>query len=194
MDKKVFIVDDHPVVAQGIKRFVEQEEGFTVIGLAEGKEDALVAVANNMPDAITIDLSLNGESGFELISELRKTYPKLAILVLSMYDEEEYAERTLQAGANGYVMKQERPEIVIDALKTIMEGKRYVSDNVKELFVQRMSDGYEPGKNSDMDKLTQQELRVYHLYGRGRSTTEIGDTMAEYFQKKRICQSERMLH
>src|SRR3989339_1404832 len=138
---KIILVDDHPIVRQGLKQIILQEGDFEVVAEAEEANAAFKAMESLQPDLMVIDLSLKGMGGLELIKWIRTQGHKTAILVVSMHDEAIYAERALKAGANGYVMKQEAPETVVSAIRAILKGEIFISAPM----AQRVLKGIAPG-------------------------------------------------
>jgi DNA-binding NarL/FixJ family response regulator len=128
--KTVFVVDDHPIVRQGLALLINREADLVVCGEAEEMQSALSAIQTIRPDILIVDISLNGPDGLELLKNIRLASPRLPVLILSMHDESIYAERALRAGANGYIMKQEATEKVLIALRRILSGEIYVSDRI----------------------------------------------------------------
>src|ERR1700750_193550 len=128
--KTVFVVDDHPLLRQGLALMINRESDLTVCGEAEEAQAAMKAIAAKKPDILIADISLNGPDGLDLLKALRTLYPDLPVLVLSMHDESIYAERALRARANGYIMKQEATEKVLIALRRILSREIYVSDRI----------------------------------------------------------------
>ncbi len=139
MQPKVLLVDDHPIVRQGIRRLIEKEPGLSVCGEAEDAQEALEVIERERPDIIVLDLSLKNSSGFDLILDIKSRWDNVRILVLSMYNEDVYAERVLRAGASGYIMKQEAPKRVITAIWAVLNGSVYVSDSVSASIFQSMA-------------------------------------------------------
>ena len=133
--KRVFVVDDHPIVRQGLSLLINQEADLFVCGEAEEMHSALQAIASSNPDILIVDISLNGPDGLELLKNARITSPRLPVLILSMHDESIYAERALRAGANGYIMKQEATDKVLVAVRRILSGEIYVSDRIANQHV-----------------------------------------------------------
>src|SRR3954468_20012746 len=127
---KVFVVDDHPIVRQGLALLINQQPDLVVCGEAEEAQGALQGIVSCQPDILIVDISLNGPDGLELLKAVRARHVVLPVLILSMHDESIYAERALRAGANGYIMKQEATEIVLTALRRILAGQVYVGDRV----------------------------------------------------------------
>src|SRR5450755_720888 len=128
--KRILVVDDHPIVRQGLALLINQETDLLVCGEAEEASGAMHVLASSKPDVLIVDISLNGPDGIDLLKNIRNVYPTLPVLILSMHDESIYAERALRAGANGYIMKQEATEKVLVALRRILAGEIYVSDRI----------------------------------------------------------------
>ena len=171
--KKVLLVDDHPIVREGVKMLIDAEEDLKVCGEAESAAEALTAMADYQPDVAIIDLSLKQSSGLELIKDARIRHPEIQILVLSMRDEGFYAERVLRAGAKGYIAKEEGPARVLDGLRKVLAGEIYVSERIATSVMSRIVDGgAAPGK-SLVHHLTDRELAVFQLIGSGLATREI---------------------
>ena len=136
----VLLVDDHPIVRQGLTQLINQEPDLAVCGQAEDAYGAFHAIAIYRPDVVVLDISLNGPDGLAVLKEIRLSHSTLPVLVLSMHDESLYAERVLRAGANGYIMKQEATERVLEAIRRIHSGEVYVSDRIaKRLLLQVVS-------------------------------------------------------
>ncbi len=175
--KKVFVVDDHPIVRQGLSLLINQESDLFVCGEAEEMHSALPAIQAANPDILIVDISLNGPDGLELLKNARLTSPRLPVLILSMHDESIYAERALRAGANGYIMKQEATERVLVALRRILSGEIYVSDRIANSMLQHYVRGSNPTERSSVSELTDRELEVFRLIGEGQGTRQIAETL-----------------
>lgn len=175
---KVFLVDDHPVVRQGLGQLINQQRDLIVCGEAEGAVQALKAISASEPDVAVIDISLNKDiSGIELIKDIKTQFPKLFVLVLSMHEETVFAERALRAGARGYVMKQEAMETVLTAIRQVLNGQIYVSDRMAKKLLSGIIDG-PPGEGKfPVERLTNRELEVFQLIGRGIGTSQIADKL-----------------
>src|SRR5271168_5053718 len=128
--RRIFIVDDHPIVREGLSLMMNREPDLMVCGEAEEAATALQAITSTRPDFLIVDISLNGPDGLDLLKSIRLRFPNLPVLILSMHDESIYAERALRAGANGYIMKQEATEKVLIAVRQILNQKVYVSDRI----------------------------------------------------------------
>jgi len=173
---KVFLVDDHPIVRQGLALFIDREPDLMVCGEADGATSALHAIQEAAPDFVVLDISLDGPDGLELLKTLRVRYPNLPVLVLSMHDEAVYAERALRAGANGYIMKQEATDRVLTAIRHILGGDVYLSDRLTKRMLQQFVNG-SVSPRDPLAKLSDRELEVYRLIGAGHSTRQIADEL-----------------
>ncbi|MCX8123171.1 MAG: PAS domain S-box protein [Spirochaetes bacterium] len=171
----VVIVDDHPIVRQGLQQLINSQKNLEVIGQAQSADEAIEVVNKKIPDCILVDISLNGTSGIELVKALKQRFPKLPALVLSMYDEKLYAERAIKAGARGYLMKQEAPDKIINAIYTVLKGDIYLSSDMKEQMVQSLSD---KGKiDSSVESLTNREFEIFQLIGHGLGNKHIAQKL-----------------
>jgi DNA-binding NarL/FixJ family response regulator len=175
--RRVLIVDDHPIVRQGLRRLIDQEEDLAVCGEAETVRDARTAIKELNPDAIIVDISLKQGDGIELVRDARAHYPTLPILVLSMHDETIYAERMLSAGANGYIMKQAASEQFLVAVRRVLEGGIYVSEAVGNSMIQKFASGGAYISSNPIDRLSNRELQILHLIGKGSSTRETAEAL-----------------
>src|ERR1700722_7102649 len=176
--KTVFVVDDHPIVRQGLALLINRESDLTVCGEAEEMHAALSAIPLAKPDILIVDISLNGPDGLELLKNIRITSPRLPVLILSMHDESIYAERALRAGANGYIMKQEATEKVLVALRRILSGEIYVSDRIANSMLRHYVRGGHPSQaHSTIADLTDRELEVFRLIGEGQGTRQIAEAL-----------------
>ena len=171
--KRLLIVDDHPIVRQGITRLINYEEELMVCGEAGNAKEALETVKREKPDMVIVDISLKGRSGLELIKDLRMRHKDLPVLVVSMHDESLYAERVLRAGAKGYIMKQEPPEKVLNAIRQVLSGKIFVSEKMREKILQRYVLGSSQKNVSTVECLSDRELEVFRLIGKGMGTRQI---------------------
>jgi DNA-binding NarL/FixJ family response regulator len=174
---RVFVVDDHPIVRQGLALLINREADLIVCGEAEDAHTAVQAVATAKPDILVVDISLNGPDGLDLLKDVRTRYPGLPVLVLSMHDESIYAERALRAGAQGYIMKQEATEKVLVALRRILSGEIYVSERIANRMLQRYIGSPSSARPSTIADLTDRELEVFRLIGEGHSTRQIAEEL-----------------
>lgn len=170
--RRVLIVDDHPVVRQGIKLMVNAEPDLSICGEAETEQQARRMVRELKPDALVVDLSLGEGDGFNVVRDVHAHFPHVRILVLSMHDEAIYAERLLSQGASGYIMKQAATAQLITALRTVLRGERFTSEALQRTLASRKDDEA-PGS-----RLSARELQVISLIGHGLGTREIADNLS----------------
>lgn len=175
--RKILIVDDHPIFRHGLAQLINQEHDLTVCGEAEDYHGAWKAVEDLTPDMVIVDITLKDMSGIDLIKELRKNHKSLPMLVISMHEESLYAERSLRAGAHGYIMKQEASESVIEAIRQVLKGRIYASRTVTDNLLSRFVDGPQTGIESPVQGLTNRELEVFRLIGEGHGISEIADRL-----------------
>jgi DNA-binding NarL/FixJ family response regulator len=172
---RIMLVDDHPVMREGLLQLIKQEPDLSICGQYEDAATAFAAVPLVRPDLAIIDLSLRGSSGLELVKNSHASYPKLRILVLSMYDETLYAERVLRAGAAGYIMKQEAAENVLVAIRRVLGGGVYLSEKMSSKLMHQWVGGKPHEGGSLLEQLSDRELEVFGLIGQGRSTRQIAE-------------------
>jgi len=175
--KRVFLVDDHPIVRQGLTLLINREPDVAVCGEAEDAQTAVHAIATAKPDIMIVDISLSGPDGLDLLKDVRTRYPELPVLILSMHDESIYAERALRAGAQGYIMKQEATEKVLVAMRRILSHEIYVSERIANRMLQRYIGSRDAGRPSSIADLTDRELEVFRLIGEGHSTRRIAEEL-----------------
>lgn len=171
--RRVLIVDDHPVFRHGMAALINAESDLSVCGEADSSPSALDAMRTLLPDVALLDISLPGTNGIELIKLIKAEQPKLPLLMLSMHDESLYALRALRAGASGYVMKAEALTHVLDALRKVLVGEIYVSPRLSERLIFQAIQSPDAGSGSPVDRLSDRELEVLELLGRGFGTKEI---------------------
>jgi DNA-binding NarL/FixJ family response regulator len=174
---RVFVVDDHPIVRQGLALLIDQQPDLVVCGAAEDAESALTAIATSRPDVLVLDISLPGRDGIELLKAIRSSDPDMPILVLSMHDETMYAERALRAGANGYIMKQEATENVLVALRRILRQEVYLSDRIASRMLRQLTFHGRETPDPPITRLSDRELEVFRLIGAGLGTRQIADEL-----------------
>jgi DNA-binding NarL/FixJ family response regulator len=175
--KKIVIVDDHPIVRQGLENLINHESDLSVCGQAEDAHQAMKAIKMLNPDMIIVDISLEEKNGLELIKDIKAQYPSLPILALSMHDETLYAERVLRAGAKGYIMKQQATENVIEAIRKVLSGQLYVSDRMTIRMMHKLVRGKLKMGTSTTDCLSDRELEVFLLIGKGYGTRQIAERL-----------------
>ncbi|MCK5069569.1 MAG: response regulator transcription factor [Desulfocapsa sp.] len=177
MISKILIVDDHPIFRMGMKELINQEEDFTVCAMAEDIQEARKVFVTETPDMAIIDVALAEENGLDLVKEIYAAQKDFPMLVLSMHDESVWAERAIQAGARGYIMKKEASESVVSALRNMREGNIHVSKNMISLLLNKLQLGADKQKTATEERLTDRELEVFRLIGAGLSTRKIAEQM-----------------
>jgi DNA-binding NarL/FixJ family response regulator len=174
---RILIVDDHPLLRQGITQLINEEKDMHVVGEADDPNRALGAIAACNPDVVILDLSLKGTSGIELLKNIKVRYPRLLVLILSMHDESVYAQRALRAGAAGYIMKQEATERVLVALRRVLAGEVYLSDDLGARLLNRLVGGKSSLNGSPIEELSDRELEIFGLIGQGHGTRPIAEKL-----------------
>lgn len=173
----MLIVDDHPVFRHGVSQLIRNLPEIIVCGEAQDSHSALQAMRETRPDIALLDVSMPGTNGIELIKLMLSEQPKLMILMVSMHDESLYALRALRAGAKGYVMKQQAMDNLLDAVRKVLSGGIYVSPQFSERLVFKAIQGSDSDLGSPVDKLSDRELEVLQLFGHGKSTREVGESL-----------------
>jgi DNA-binding NarL/FixJ family response regulator len=177
--RKVLIVDDHPIVRQGLRLMIDEEPDLRVIGEAQSEREARVAIRELEPDVVIVDISLAQGDGLELVRDVHAHHPGLPMLVLSMHDELIYAERLLAAGASGYIMKHAASDQLLVALRRVLAGGRYVSESLAESLDRPRGSGFATSteRSDPIGRLSNRELQVLSLIGRGQSSREAADRL-----------------
>ena len=176
--QRVLLVDDHPIVCEGLAQKINGESDLMVCGQARDTHAALSAIEKLRPDIVVVDIALGGGSGIELVKDIKVRSPKLPALMLSMHDEALYAERSLHAGAKGYVMKQEEPEVLLRAIRQVLRGQVYLSDKVKDAIVNRLGGSPPEGEVVPLTQLlSDREFEVFQMIGDGYATHEIAEQL-----------------
>lgn len=174
---RIVIVDDHPVVRQGLALLIGQQEDLVVCGEAEDAAHALSAIEALKPDLALVDVSLKGADGIDLTKDLKHRFPDLKVLVVSMLDESFYAERALRAGAKGYVMKQEATEKILTAIRQVLRGEVFLSERMVGRMLKKIAGDSAQKDDSPVSHLSDRELTVFQLIGRGYSTARIAEEL-----------------
>lgn len=174
---KVFIVDDHPIVRQGLIQLINQEDDMLSVGEAGDAMEALKGIAKIKPDLAIVDISLKGTSGIELTKTIVVDHPQTLVLILSMYDEALHVERVLKAGAKGYLMKQEATDHVVTAIRKVVNGALYVSAHMSDTLMRQLSGSKKPLVGVTTGKLSDRELEVLQLLGQGYATQKIASEL-----------------
>lgn len=171
----ILIVDDHPVVLRGLKALLESEPDFVVVGEEAGAATAIRAVEKKLPDIVIVDLTLKDGDGLELLKQIRSRFPLVRTLVSSMHDETLYTGRVIDAGGHGFIGKQASSEELIEAVRTVLEGKIYLSESMREREEFRGPARKRRSTLEGVDLLSDRELQVFELIGRGLSTKEMAE-------------------
>ena len=175
--KKILIVEDHPIFRWGLRELINQENDLVVCAEAEDISQAWQAIDNLKPDLVIADITLHEDDGIDLVKEITAECKHLPVLILSMHDEFLYAERALHAGARGYIMKQEAMDSVVTAVRQVLSGKIYLNESVKEHILVSLADRSGGKEKAPIQRLTDRELEVFRLIGRGYSTRDIADRL-----------------
>src|SRR5205814_8173648 len=170
---RILIVDDHPMMRQGLAQLVNNEPDLAVCCEAENAHQALAAIDKALPDLVLADITLPDKGGIELIKDIQALHPGLAVLVISMHDESLYAERVLRAGGRGYIMKQEGGKKLMEAIRQVLNGQIYVSEKMSAKLLEIFSGRRGDAGGSPVAKLTDREFEVFQLIGQGKGTKEI---------------------
>jgi DNA-binding NarL/FixJ family response regulator len=172
--KRVLIVDDHPMMREGLAQLIEHEEDLCAANQADNAAQALQMIGSALPDLVLLDISLPDKNGLEVIKDIHAFDPKLPILVVSMHDETLYAERVLRAGGRGYIMKQEGGKKLMQAIRHVLSGQIYVSEKMAAKILAIFS-GHRPDTRSPVEQLTDREFEVFQLIGQGQGTRQIAE-------------------
>jgi len=166
------VLDDHPVFRQGLGALIRSDERYEVFAEVGTPEEALEALERGVPDIALVDISLVGHNGLDLVKTFKAAHPEMLLLIISMHDEVVYAERALKAGARGYVMKQEAASVVLDAIKTVLSGKIYVSAAMRDRLLETIFNKRESAETASVERLSDRELEVLELIGQGYGAAE----------------------
>jgi DNA-binding NarL/FixJ family response regulator len=186
--KRILVVDDHPLVRDGLIQLIRRQSGLTCCGEADTVLNAQEAVLSEKPDLVILDLRLDKGDGLELIKTFKSQLPALRMLVLSQLDEVLYAERVLKAGAHGYLMKEEAAKEVVNAIRTVLAGQLYVSPKISGLVLRKMIDSSAVRPVNGVESLTDRELQIFQMLGAGKSTRRIA---AELFLSFKTVETHR---
>lgn len=181
MKRNVFVVDDHPMMRRGYASLVNAEPDLAICGEAGSASQAMIGVEQTDPDLVIADISIEGTNGIELTKQLMSQRPNLPVLIISMHDEALYAERALQAGARGYLMKLVGDDAVLEAIRRVLDGHVYVSDAVQDrLLYQHIGQQRSHGQGGEtaLHALSDRELEVFEMIGRGFPTREVAERLS----------------
>jgi len=175
--RNVLLLEDHPIVRQGLEQMINHEPDLHVCGTAEDAERAMEQIEASRPDLLLLDISLQGANGLEVLKLVRERHPQLRVLILSMHDERLYAMRALGAGAAGYVMKQEATENVLTAIRRVLDGDVYLSAQMERKSMQQFVGRRAIPKGNPLEDLSKRELEVFELIGQGQRTKQIAEAL-----------------
>lgn len=173
----VLLIDDHPVVRKGLAELIDAQPDLRVCAQAHDRASALAAIDESVADIAVTDLSLREGSGLDLIAELKQKAPKMPVLVLSMHEEQLYAERSLRAGASGYIMKHEATENLLDAIRRVIAGEVYLAPAMSSVLLNRYVATNGQPNRSPLEVLSDRELEVFNLIGQGLPTRQIAEKL-----------------
>lgn len=174
---KIVIVDDHPIVRRGIALLLGQEKDLFIAGEAHDTDSAMLVIEKVRPDLALVDVSLRGSSGIELTRKIVERYPETLVLMISMHDESVYMERSLRAGARGFIMKQETPESIISAIRKVLHGEIYINERMKDNMVNTFVLGKTKQVGYPVGSLSDRATEVLQLVGQGFSTRRIANEL-----------------
>jgi DNA-binding NarL/FixJ family response regulator len=173
-NKKIIIVDDHPIVRQGLKTIIEEENDLEVCGETGNANEAIRMISKLNPDLALVDISLEGNAnGLDLVKSMHKRYPAIKALVMSMHDDKIYAERAIMAGAKGYIMKSEVSDDIINAIRSVLKNELYLKASTSLNIVSKVFQNSSERSKSSIDRLTDREFEILTLLGKGLGTRKI---------------------
>ena len=175
--RRILLVDDHPVVREGLAENINRESDLMVCAEADDRHEALQAIQQAKPDLVIVDLALKTSSGIELIKDIHSRWPQLPMLVVSMHDEALYAERALRAGAKGYLTKQEATRNILEGIRRVLSGEIYLNQKTASSLLGRLAGGGEAVTDPVADLLAEREMQVFELTGHGLSTRQIAERL-----------------
>ena len=177
MKRKFIIVDDHPIFRHGLATLIQTNEDYCVIAEASDIDSVLTLLKNDCPDIIIVDISLKNQNGLELVKLLKERHPGLPALVVSMHDEIIYAERAVEAGALGYVMKQAPPEVILEAISTVLSGRIYLSETVQNRILDARFNQSQSSPYSAIENLSSREFEILQYIGQGFGASETAEIL-----------------
>lgn len=175
---KIVLIDDHPIVREGIKRMLSQDSDLRVCAELDNPQLALETIRINDPDMVLMELILKRGDGLDLIRQMRREYPHLPILIISQHDEMMYSERVLRAGAQGYVMKEETVDRILEAIRQVLQGQYFVSLRFSQKVLRTLAQGKKEGTSEGVEALSDRELQVFTMMGRGLRTRRIAANLS----------------
>ncbi len=177
MEHRIFIIEDHPLFSIGLIEIINYEEDMIVCDSCSSVKDALHKIPKISPDVIVLDITLEDGSGFEVLHEMKQSYPQIPVLILSMHHESLYAESTIMAGAKGYIMKHEAPKCVIRGIREVLAGELFISEGIKTTLLKQLSTSRKEDAESPLKRLTIRELEIFDMIGEGLTSREIANML-----------------
>ncbi|MBI2434325.1 MAG: response regulator transcription factor [Candidatus Hydrogenedentes bacterium] len=174
---RIMIVDDHPLLRRGLSEVISSQQDMTPCGEAPGAAEAFTVIENTNPELVVIDLSLEEGSGLSLIKEIKARFPHIKMLVYSMHDESLFAERSLNAGASGYIRKQESTDRILEAIRQVLQGNVYLSENMTKRMLNRHVGAHLDPDDDKISLLSDRELQVFELIGDGLGTRQVAEKL-----------------
>lgn len=172
---KVFIADDHLLIREGLKKILSGEKEFIVVGESGEPDEVLDFINGNEVDILILDLNMPGRSGLDILKQVKKIKPKTKVLILSMYPEDQFGERTIKAGASGYITKESASDELLNALKKIAKGGNYISPAFTEKLLYKIKTTSEQKPH---ELLSDRELQIMILMAKGKTQVEISNELA----------------
>jgi len=176
MKKNIFVVDDHPIIREGLQKLISKQDDIAICGDAEDAYRALAQMEAAKPDLVIVDISLSRGNGLELIKSIKVRYPGIFILVISMHDESLYAERSIHAGARGYIMKSEAADKVLTAIRSVLAGNIYLGDGIRNSILEKLFYN-KKGNQTPLQSLSDRELEVFQLIAEGYKRNTIAEKL-----------------
>lgn len=175
--RRILVIDDHPLLRKGLSALINQEPDLLVAAEAPDGECGLELLASNQFDMVTVDISLPGSDGIELVKTIKQRHGEFPVLVVSMHDEVLFAERALRAGARGFIMKQEAADCILRAIRRVLDGQIYVSERIATRMLKKLVGGDTESRVSSLDCLSDRELTIFRLIGKGYGTRQIAEEL-----------------
>jgi len=172
-NKRIIVIDDHPLIRFAFTQLIEKEEDLSCVGQADGADSGIEVVRESTPDLVVLDLGLGDGDGFKVMDSLKKEFTELRFLIVSRHTDPLLAERALHAGAFGFISKEEDPDIFIKAIRTVLDGNKYVGPMLSDRVARRMMENQAGGRKGGLDSLSTRELQIFRLLGEGKNNKQI---------------------
>jgi two-component system, NarL family, invasion response regulator UvrY len=172
---KIIIADDHALIRKGLKEILQPVKGLVLLDEAENGSELLLKISQNDYDIVVLDISMPGKSGLDVLKDIKRLQPDLPVLILSVYPEEQYAIRVLKAGASGYMTKDSAPDDLVNAIKKIVSGGKYISPSLAEILASEVKSG---GTIKQLhENLSDREFQVMKMIAAGKTIKEISEEL-----------------